>query len=94
MIRASRRFRSMSGSGLKSSPAIASASNAKVRPLATEQQIIELAAPVGIETHDFAIEDGTAGAHCVGNFFSEIRPTLELMTVTRDELTMMTVDVR
>ena len=53
----------------------------EARPLAAEHQIVKATAAVRIQTDDLAIQHRAVRAHRVGDFFGEVRPSLEHVTV-------------
>jgi hypothetical protein len=66
----------------------------EVRPLTTEQEIVEPAPTISAQADDLAIEHRAVRANGMRDFFCEVRPTLERMAVARHELAVMAGDVR
>ena len=65
----------------------------EVRPIPPKQQILKATPSVSGKTGDLAVEHRARRPN-VRDLFCEIGPTLEPMTVTRDELAVVAGDVR
>ena len=66
----------------------------EVWPLAAEQQVLEIAAAAPIEADDLAIDYGVLRLDWVRTIFTQLRPLLEGVAVTRPQLGVMPIDVR
>ena len=85
MIRRKRRLRSSSGRLVRSSPSMLQhIEHIKVRPLAAEQQLVEVGAAVRLQAADLAIEHRGVGADSVRDFLCDLRPLSEGVPVAGD----------
>jgi methionine-rich copper-binding protein CopC len=65
----------------------------EVRPLATEQQALEVAAAARIQADDLSVDHRVVRSDGVREFLTELRPVLEGVAVARHEVTVVSVDV-
>jgi hypothetical protein len=66
----------------------------EARPVAAEQQFVEVAAAVAIEADDLAVEDARHRPNAVRNFRFENPELTEDVAAARDQAAQMSVDVR
>ena len=65
----------------------------KERPLATEQQLLEIGAAVKLQAADFTVEHASKRPNGVREFLGELRPVLERVPVAGGQLAAMPTDI-